>query len=96
MGQHTPGPWDYDMGDFTVFQPETGDQIVEMWGDQPQEEIEANARLIVASPDMLAALKVAEAVLEEAHANCGGGEDTIFFDPLEKVRAAIVRAEDIS
>lgn len=88
MGQHTPGPWDYDMGDFTVFQPETGDQIVEMWGDQPQEQIEANARLISAAPDLYAALQTAftsAAWRHPSHCEC---------EVCEMVRAALLKVEE--
>lgn len=64
---HTPGPWralehnypiadtgDYD-GAWLVLTDNPKRPIVELWGDT--EETEANARLIAAAPDLLAALQ---------------------------------------
>jgi hypothetical protein len=67
--KHTPGPWDVDEGDFSIYQLETGDQIAEMFGHQTPDEVEANARLMASAPDMLAtieALRAENARLREA------------------------------
>jgi hypothetical protein len=57
--------------------------------DKPQEteEVIANARLIAAAPELLAALKVAERVMQDAitHIDCP--------EEIEIVRAAINKAE---
>ena len=48
MTTFTPGPWDYDAGDFSVYALETF---------EPIELTEANARLIAAAPALYEALK---------------------------------------
>lgn len=57
MSKHTPGPWATDGGDTVVAM---GNQIV-VTAPAPdgasREEMKANARLIAAAPDLLAALK---------------------------------------
>lgn len=64
--QHTPGPWEmhYDHDGYTV-NKETHEydglsayiaRVFDDVGDPGEEEGEANARLIAAAPDMLAAL----------------------------------------
>ena len=44
----TPGPWDYDSTDFDVYDMESGESL---------QITEANAQLIAAAPDLLAALQ---------------------------------------
>ena len=44
----------------------------------------------------LGALKAAEKVLAEQQENCGGGEDTIYYEPLREIRAALRNAEFLS
>lgn len=64
MTKHTPGPWWADTGcrceNITIYGTETGDAVdvcdVVYRGDEIQ--IEANARLIAAAPDLLAALEL--------------------------------------
>ena len=61
MSKHTPGPWEWDGGGF-VFGPDDSRlrrcpyvaQIRD--GGLSEDTLDANARLIAASPDMLAAL----------------------------------------
>lgn len=63
MSGHTPGPWVYDSGSFyaavqlndcgTTNEP----PIIDMGAGRP-EDSEANARLIAAAPDLLAALQM--------------------------------------
>ena len=80
--QHTPGPWH-------VFRDQINDEVgltVARWVqyvDEYKEHAEANARLIAAAPDMLAALVRVEASLTELGAK---GE------PLKSIRAAIAKA----
>ena len=66
MTEHTPGPWErsYDNdgnGGFSEWF-NVGPAIVRFHGDEKQAK--ANARLIAAAPDLLAALEVAYAALE--------------------------------
>lgn len=89
MGEHTPGPW-------TVTKAEVGYNFREVVapgfgvvcevGDWSAHN-EANARLIAAAPDLLAALKAAVAELDEKTY----GEDLCFDH--DQMRAAIAKAE---
>jgi hypothetical protein len=97
MDKHTPGPWgcaytSNHAHDYRLTHPNGSVLPLNVEANDHSEQ-RANARLIAASPDMITALREAEAVLAEAHENCGGGEDTIFAEPLERVRAAIIKAE---
>lgn len=76
MAQHTPGPWvaDCEEGSFGVFAADDGREIARLHdknGNFPQSSFadtqylyagqhEANAILIAAAPDLLAALKLIE------------------------------------
>lgn len=59
MGNHTPGPWLYDRDTEIIHQPKglSADIAVVHGSFRPNEEREANARLIVAAPDLLSALQ---------------------------------------
>ncbi len=61
MSKHTPGPWRITeiRGETIIIEPEQNGHICKMseWADEYVEEAEANARLIVAAPKMLAALR---------------------------------------
>lgn len=67
--QHTPGPW--RTGPSHVVQYQWHDEqnrrctswIAECVGDHPPGEIEANARLIAAAPELLAACELIDAYL---------------------------------
>lgn len=60
MSKHTPGPWTYCMTDGTNYARITCDQT---GGDNLRGYCgEANARLIAAAPDLLAALEKCEAL----------------------------------
>lgn len=84
MSKHTPGPW--EVQNMTVFN--SGCMFVancDGLGDVDRMEISrANARLIAAAPDLLAALKV----LVD---NGGIGPEQMFRD----ARAAIAKAEGV-
>lgn len=63
-------------------------------GRMAPEEVEANARLIVAAPDMLAALKLALARMEGGYMDKRGNYTANFHDDdIEPIRAAIAKAE---
>lgn len=101
MTQPTPGPWVITGSklhgfDFAIVNPkgdaEVGDWLVAgaRW--------EANARLIAAAPDLLEALKAANAALNHFGDVLNGmdavsKEDELHNPAFEKVRAAIARAE---
>ena len=94
--KHTPGPWDVDEGDFGIYQIETSDQIAEVFSHHPPEELEANARLIAAAPELLGALT---ALLDEAEdvfvcmADATGIDRHNLPPPYLAARAAIAKAE---
>lgn len=78
--KHTPGPWDVDEGDFSIYRLETGEQLAEMFGHQTPDEVEANARLMARAPDMLdeitrlrADLAAMRELLKEAQFECPWG-----------------------
>lgn len=82
MSKHTPGPWDVNEGDFGIYQLETSDQIAEVFSHHPPAELEANARLIAAAPELLEALKHARSqmlhpdqMIDEAIAKSEGRDD---------------------
>lgn len=94
MSKHTPGPWNMtaDGGGFYV---EGGDLLV-AWAQEvdpcpsgaedyfPGDTTEANARLIAAAPELLEALELLTAGIENSVS------DT--YIPLVKARAAIAKA----
>ena len=89
--KHTPGPWwhddDKEVGCIVIRAPD-GDavpwQIASMCDIGPSGNEEANARLIAAAPELLAALKELVRVGEAARIG------NIVLDPM---RAAIAKAE---
>lgn len=108
MTSHTPGPFmKFAMDASTckglvavVRSPIGADISIVSTSDVASFEVEANASLFAASADMLAALKAAELELAEV-VDCYS-PDTIpdnkqwarsCMDALEKVRAAIAKAE---
>ena len=78
MSKFTPGPWNVDVVEKHLFGIE---QASGMWVAEAY--VKADARLIAAAPDLLAALKITAAMLEE-----------LGFEQLgvETARAAIARA----
>lgn len=78
MSTHTPGPWaaqPHDLKCWTVVAG-AGSSVAHVDLRSEPEITEANARLIAAAPDLLEALKFAEAILEQHVAAscdiCGG------------------------
>lgn len=104
--KHSPGPWHrYGRDGNSIWSDCAGRAIAKIYGPRKSysAESEANARLVVASPDLLEAAKLQE-VAEEAWANCNecGGEGVpelcakcfpLFDDARLKRRAAIAKAE---
>jgi hypothetical protein len=90
--QHTPGPWETavnDEGQWDVCDAGGGDLLADL-SDCP-ENAEANARLIAAAPELLAALKAILARVESGEGMGGkflGGPPL----PIREARAAIARA----
>ena len=100
--KHTPGPWACisggRSGEFTVYLPSDGMVICSRnQYDDKHAEFLANARLIAAAPEMLAALKIAQQFMsiasdwniDEAEID---GEMRSTYDWLEIVNAALAKA----
>lgn len=85
MGKHTPGPWGYEMDDYVtqvfVIDRDPGRLVIAEVNEQPEQE--ANARLMAAAPELLAALKRAEQAIHseycstKCHAECVAVTDAI-------------------
>lgn len=98
MSEHTPGPWEYDQfenGEMSVFCAKLdskyhGDWIAHL--SHEGETDEANARLIAAAPELLAACKAA---LEDLYAipsvDLSGGARVV----RDYLRAAFAKAKGI-
>lgn len=91
MTQHTPGPWKYDWIEKSIFYDDNDVQprIAIMDGDNTSEDQNAaDARLIAAAPDLLAALKAIVGCLgPEGYLSACGKSIT------DQARAAIAKAE---
>ena len=93
MNKHSPGPWEYHATeDWVAGSPDGAYNIVANGpiarvGDICNEEATiANARLIAAAPDLLAAVEVALALME------GEGLDELHGDVAEVLRDVIEQA----
>lgn len=85
--QHTPGPWATNSG--SVFPATGGNKICEMLDTHRRSLVEscANARLIVAAPELLAAL-------DDVVGICQDSLETHFGNKLgKKIRMAIAKAK---
>jgi hypothetical protein len=89
--KHTPGPWRVDIAD-TVKGP-NGERVADAWIHEAIEVSEANARLIAAAPDLLAACESLSDWLEYTM----GAQSSVtnrneLRAQVESARAAIARA----
>jgi hypothetical protein len=84
---HTPGPWEAWQRQSAVFVVACDFQVA-LLCDGNNSEINANAHLIAAAPDMLAALR---GILDDAKAY--GMADSAFSGSLIEAAAAIAKAE---
>jgi hypothetical protein len=84
--QHTPGPWVYDSFGHTSFafndNREDYSARIEWAPDMGDEEVDANARLIAAAPEMLDAL--------QAVCDACGEQDSLL---MAQVKAALDKAK---
>lgn len=91
---HTEGPWHVayfeDENAAVIVTAEGDGRIAEIRGNVPEED--ANARLIAAAPDMLAALQDACKTLETVHLH-GRADEGEAWARLVYARAAIAKAE---
>jgi hypothetical protein len=105
--KHTPGPWDaieqHRAGPMIAHKYETGNQMhptglrlichMLQRGDSLKQD-QANARLIAAAPDMLAALKLAREYVVKVHGTMAftAPEARVTYPDLQKIDAAIAKA----
>ena len=102
--RHTPGPWhtthkDYGdewwfggRGEGQCIVEDASGEMIAVYGGHD----EANARLIAAAPDLLAALVEAEPLLValiERVKRAPGGDETYTLGVLADIRAAVARAK---
>ena len=90
MSTHTPGPWfshPTDAGK-AIVAPDCSICEMSPWDDEYQDELEANARLIAAAPDLLEA-----AIALQVAAPLGQSEWNAAADKLDK---AISKATGVS
>jgi len=97
MAKHTPGPWHFEAG--RIWQRGDNPQPIAYADTYPDEiEREANARLIAAAPELLAALDVAaRRITELCRAVCvlsGNPKKARAEDYALEIRAAIRKATD--
>lgn len=88
--KHTPGPWTFaEKPDYTLVGPE-GHSICTYHVSQKSEAIDlANARLIAAAPELLAALELARDTLSAMHHN---DIRVSFNEELDTIDNAIAKA----
>jgi len=90
MSKHTPGPWRAEMNGFcrmAVIDKKYRYLTYKAGSDRmSDEELEANANLIAAAPDLLEALKRMFSTIEDSHIPGAPGS------PIEMARAAIDKA----
>lgn len=101
---YTPGPWAYRdsvegfRGDYCVTQgvdPTGKDELASVWscGAEGPDEAEANARLIAAAPDLLAACKFACSAIDNYLGKDPEGVDPDMSGACQQLAEAIERAE---
>lgn len=96
--QHTPGPWvAVELPTAIAIKSHMGN-VANIQRGSIRDQQKVNARLIAAAPDLLAALKLAEAALSDiGDADREPGDDVAWCDaraakPLPEIRAAIAKA----
>ena len=99
--KHTPGPWKVSPTDDTVVIDATGAEVAAIDGDYNDPDtwpqMEANARLIAAAPDLLDAL---QNLLDEAEdvfvcmADATGIDRHNYPSAFKAARAALAKAEN--
>ena len=96
--EFTPGPWHHhDMEAMTVCGPDHSGVALTDCRHRTVAENEANANLIIAAPDLLAAAKCALADLEGAIERSDLGDEGVAYDAakltIKELRAAIAKTK---
>ena len=93
MGKHTPGPWGASEGHpsdvWHVDMPNRWYSVIVSRGgddwDMPVEEVQANARLIAAAPELLAVVEMLSRYDPLEH--------PYFYSVINKAKAALAKAK---
>lgn len=101
MNKHTPGPWSIKRGTITWEIVSESEYVGRVYSTSRSEDISddaegvANAALIAAAPDLLAALRgvIRSAAYESGQAEPSLRELTVGIKYLDAARAAIAKAE---
>jgi hypothetical protein len=91
MIEHTPGPW-IDGGPIGKGRWITNDaaqQIAVVYGAIVRPEAEANARLIAAAPDMLAALQLYDATYASTQTHPTASQEAAVINAVRSVLAKV-------
>ena len=94
--QHTPGPWSVDEP-HQVLAESVGEYVAitqaEEWNALPRDQVEANARLIAAAPELLFELKKCASLLKTAFGETNDlTGKAVIAQRLESVTALIAKA----
>ena len=97
MNKHTPGPWNCNRAsaagrEIIVSEVSPVDVAVLSHRDKSQSEINANARLIAAAPDLLEALEWCAETLAVFVADGSAAPESVIGKNLTTARAAIAKA----
>lgn len=98
MTEHTPGPW-LDGGKSAGWHIEASNSEVSeiawlrSYMGIPDDEIKANARLIIAAPDLLAALKELSSLYDGIYVKISDDEMRLCKEVWTRAEAAIAKAE---
>ena len=94
MSEHTPGPWEYN-ADFDEVQSPMGLPVIckLRTAHGPREDVmQANARLIVAAPELMdVLLELGECVWEGDNSQGFRPKDGVSVATLERLRAVVKR-----
>ena len=90
--KHTPGPWNYqeESDAYTHIVRDSDGKYVCGCSQHTSGDAEANARLIAAAPELLAACKLIAAYVANGDADC---RSNTFMAALQQGNAAIAKAE---
>lgn len=95
---HTPGPWSFfaDGGDFTIYDDSYLNRHIASTsnGGVPQDQVEANTRLIAAAPELLEALRACRSVLDALMGDTDPLDGTPALRACQAASAAIAKATE--
>jgi hypothetical protein len=86
---HTPGPWGFRLdNDVAIITSDSWWDFAEVQVNPDNAQGEANARLIAAAPELLAALEELYHLIDDAH----DGDRVFTLELAQKAKAAIAKA----